>query len=361
MITFFDLIKNKDFRHFVENRIKSSAGNDYAFPREFPKLYKYRPLSQYCVNDLVNGKLTLSSIGEFNDVFDGAMHQYGSKEEIEKAANEQWSDLDTKLKAAGFESLLKKDDIVAPYRMYYKQESRYKFRELDYLGTFVGCFSEDNASTLMWSHYADSNKGICIEYDFNTLQSESILKYSLFPVAYTASPIDVKDLMGENGRNVYEYPIDAAVLCCSLNKASIWSYEREWRLVWVLASSADHTPRLTIKLPITPSKVYLGYHFLRPFFVYNEKNQSEIENSKAAISRFVNLASYLHRNKIPVAVMLPSIGSFSFVPNDISTDTLIRFINEKFVDSWTKGMRFYYTLHDELLDLIEQDKENSYV
>ena len=36
---------------------------------------------------------------------------------------------------------------------------------------YITAFSENNKSLLMWSHYADSHKGICVEYSFDDLES----------------------------------------------------------------------------------------------------------------------------------------------------------------------------------------------
>mgnify|MGYP002227506002 FL=1 len=41
----------------------------------------------------------------------------------------------------------------------------------------VGCFSERNDSLLMWSHYADEHRGLCIGYNLHDL----IKNYELFP------------------------------------------------------------------------------------------------------------------------------------------------------------------------------------
>ena len=154
-------MQDKDFLSFVQNKISKETRSIYRIPAVLPKLYRYRPLNKYTIDDIIKDKITITSIGEFNDVFDGAMHQYGTKEEIEKAAEQKWRELDEAIKATGLpNSYLKPNDIIVPYRDYYKEESRLSFRRLDYLGTYVCCFSTDNTSTLMWSHYADSNKGI---------------------------------------------------------------------------------------------------------------------------------------------------------------------------------------------------------
>ena len=364
MITFLDLIQNDGFRSFVSKRIEDGTQKPYMFPPVLPLLYKYRSLSMHAIDDIVNNKITLTSIGEFNDIFDGAIHQYGSLEEIEAAAEAWWTEMETHRIAARLPGgLLRRDDIVKPYIEHLKTEARLKFRELDYLGTFVCCFSKENSSTLMWAHYADSNKGLCIEYDFNKLPipKGDLLRSSIFPVAYTSEPIDVGDLLSETGSQIYQYPLDAAVLCTALNKASVWQYEQEWRIIWVLASSLEMDQRLTINSLIVPSKLYFGYHFLRPFFYYNYTSDSEYKKCKEIINKFMELVAYMQNNKIRAAVMTPSIGSYKFIPYDISPDALYGFMLQHFQDGQPESMRYYYTVHDYLMDLLERSEEGTHV
>ena len=362
MITFFDLVQSDDFRNFVSNRIAKNVEEGYTLRGKLPRLYKYRPLSPYAVDDIMNGKLSFSAIGEFNDIFDGAMHLYGSKQEIEKAAEAKWADMEKKLIAAHFpEDFLSKESIVKPYLKHFKTESRLKFRLLDYLGTYVFCLSEENTSTLMWAHYADSNAGICVEYDFNQLSVRNILRSLLFPVAYTTEPIDLSDLLADTGNQLYSYPLDAAVLCAALNKASICQYEKEWRMVFVTASSSEKERRLHVNSFVQPSKVFMGYHFLKSFFYYNHSNQAELDKCEEKIKTFMELLSYLRKNSIPTAVMVPAIGSYQFIPRDVSTDKLYGFMLKYFQDEQAENMRYYNTVHDHLMDLIEETQEDIHV
>lgn len=353
MITFIDLLKNDDFRNYVSKRIAGVSKEQYTFSDSFPKLYRYRSLSTYSIDDIINGKITLSSIGEFNDIFDGALHQYGSDQEIEEAAEAKWEELETLLISARLpKNILQRDNIVVPYINHLKTESRLKFRELEYLGTYVCCFSKDSQSTLMWAHYADSNKGICIEYDFNNVPAEHIVRKSIFPIAYTPAPINVEDLLSENGRQIYQYPLDAAILCTALNKASIWQYEQEWRFVWVLTSSNDNKRRIPINSPVNPSRIYLGYHFLKAFFYYDLKDENERQGAINKIKKFMELINFMQKNTIPAAVMVPSKGSYNFESCEIPIDRLRSFMFQYFHDEQPESMRYYYTIHDHLMDLI---------
>lgn len=351
MKTYFDLVQDLDFRNLVEKKLSIETRALYKIPSTLPMLYRYRPLNEFSIGDIINDKITFTSIGEFNDAFDGAIHQYGTKEDIEKAAEEKWKELDEAIKATGLpNTCLKPDDVIVLYRDYYKDESRLSFWKLDYLGTYVCCFSTDNASTLMWSHYADSNRGICAEYDFNTTES---FRQMIFPVAYSHKPIDVSDLLNDEKRQICPYPLDVAVLCSALNKASVWSYENEWRLVLFLPFMKKKERRIDSAPLIKPTKVFLGYHFLKSFFYYDDKNADEIALASKQINDFIRLMAHLENNDIPVAVMTPAIGSYRFIPRKISVDDLLSLIRYKFRNNKPQNMRFYYTVHNQLMDKLD--------
>ncbi|WP_430929638.1 DUF2971 domain-containing protein [Lysinibacillus capsici] len=56
---------------------------------------------------------------------------------------------------------------------------------------YASCFSEEPLSILMWSHYAENNKGICLEYNFSYLEIHSYIIYDIHPVRYTDRIIDL--------------------------------------------------------------------------------------------------------------------------------------------------------------------------
>ena len=54
----------------------------------------------------------------------------------------------------------------------------------------------------------------------------------------------------------------------------------------------------------------------------------------------------MQKNEIKAAVMAPSIGSYQFVPHDITTDELFEFVLQHFRDERPESMRYYYVVHD---------------
>lgn len=354
IITFFDLVQNEEFRTFVQNRLINGTKNpQYSFSDILPILYKYRPLTEYSVNDIIAGKITATNIGDFNDLFDGSIHQYGTEEEREYIAETQWNELEQLRIAANIpDVLLQHDHYVELCKKHLKADSVLKFRQLDYLGTYVCCFSTERTSTLMWSHYANSNTGICIEYDFNNLAANHLYKKMIFPVAYSNSPINLHNLLTDEKGEIYKYPLDAAVLCAALNKADVWKYENEWRLVFMLPSSNQKERRMPLIVATNPSSISFGYHFIRPCFYYNHKNQEEIERAEKHIQNIVRLLDYILQKQIPISLMVPSIGEYKTTPKPVSIKSLRTLFANYFKNDKPQDMKFYYVIHDQLMNLV---------
>ncbi len=90
----------------------------------------------------------------------------------------------------------------------------------------VCCFSSVYNSPLLWSHYADQHKGICIGYGLDRNPRPVVHK-----VLYGGSRrVSTSTIFGALAQNEPEAKseLDRDVL---LRKAPGWKYEREWRLI----------------------------------------------------------------------------------------------------------------------------------
>lgn len=112
---------------------------------------------------------------------------------------------------------------------------------------FVTCFSEDPLSVLMWSHYSNNHKGICIEYDFSKLEFYNSTLLKLHPVRYSDNLVDLVEF--EEVQHV------GKTLLAALNKSCDWEYEKEWRIVLDEIDSKDEGKALEI---IQPKSIILG-------------------------------------------------------------------------------------------------------
>lgn len=89
----------------------------------------------------------------------------------------------------------------------------------------VVCLSGDSLQPLMWAHYADSHKGMVIEFDAN----DPLFRYPAFlQVDYSADRV-VYDASGGTSRDVVEQ--------FARRKSPHWSYEQESRLILELAQT----------------------------------------------------------------------------------------------------------------------------
>lgn len=94
----------------------------------------------------------------------------------------------------------------------------------------VGCLCTDYKKRLMWSHYADSHKGFCIEYDFENMVLDKTSQW-LLPVIYSEKRplIPWEIALNQSGKVIKE--AEAKLMMGILTKDKIWNYENEWRII----------------------------------------------------------------------------------------------------------------------------------
>jgi hypothetical protein len=102
----------------------------------------------------------------------------------------------------------------------------------------IYCLTPFPDNTLMWSHYADDHKGICLEFANDN------------PLIRRARPVRYRKEYPEWTPQSYGPDSDANVLDLVLTKAMDWCYEREWRII---ASGLEGPTKLLnedfVKLP----------------------------------------------------------------------------------------------------------------
>ena len=174
---------------------------------------------------LVESKLFLSAPDTFNDPFDmsARMTFEGTPQEkrrrVEKMVRRQEPQLTKRQRNQLISDFLARPDIASTRLLQLAQDVN-----RDVTGVF--CFAGDPRNILMWSHYANNHKGICIQFD----RSQDIeLAFGAFPVNYS----DAKKFPTLN------WASDSAsenVKAC-LKKSADWSYECECRLVKPLSAN----------------------------------------------------------------------------------------------------------------------------
>ena len=101
--------------------------------------------------------------------------------------------------------------------------------------SLVGCFSKRNDSILMWSHYADKHKGVCIEFErpnegfIDVKYSNKRVSFDIdYAVRLTLGHIMAKEDIDKNDEVKVE-----KLLAPYFTKFSDWQYEEEVRCVYL--------------------------------------------------------------------------------------------------------------------------------
>ena len=143
-----------------------------------------------------------------------------------------------------------------------------------------------------------------------------------------------------------------AVLCAAINKSDVWKYENEWRMITVLYSE---TQRIALNILVNPTAIYFGYHFLKSFFYYNSKDSKETDQAVKSLGVFNELMDFVIENKIPAFLMLPNIRSYGMKELKADAAKLKKFVNQEFEGQTPKEIRFYNSIHDDLIELFEEE------
>lgn len=162
-------------------------------------------------------------------------------------------------------SLLKHRDAKDSWQAAFYSALNSEFAEIqkNLAGHFrIACFTTNPYSMLMWSHYANSHKGFCIEYDFPSYgcEKEKDLAVNLFPVIYSDERVSVLEycLLDMKSPTVTDEVLWPIYKYGLLTKSLDWMYQNEWRLISCddLLSNAGKDDYNCTFTPI--SKVYFG-------------------------------------------------------------------------------------------------------
>jgi hypothetical protein len=143
------------------------------------KFFRYRPANTNTFGEIAEQKAWYSRYSELNDPFEG---------------------------------------------LYVNQSGEGTFNEL--IGQFrVCCFSKRNDILLLWAHYTENHRGLCLEYEV----SEEDYRSQFFPIKYrNAQPVLEKVERRPDGTLSIHIEREGAVY---LTKSEDWAYEEEYRLI----------------------------------------------------------------------------------------------------------------------------------
>lgn len=175
-------------------------------------------------------------------------------------------------------------------------------------------------NNLMWAHYANDNKGVCLELNKDSItRAESYLikdndKNSHVPIVditkatnsddnfidvnYEESPpsINKDNLLGLLGSEKKQY--NNLITKMIATKSSHWKYENEIRHIFFNNAKKDVADRLNCILPENSiEKIYLGCNFKRNFNNNTEKMNLYIKDIKNKLPNTKIFQSNLTKNR----------------------------------------------------------------
>jgi hypothetical protein len=242
--------------------------------------YKYHPINQNLYSSIINNELYFSNPRNFNDPFD-SYPRFLLTEDNEKLkifydflgnklssqlkdtilrnenSNKKHEDykriLSTFFASKIFEEDLYTNEIVdketklIELYTFYSDETNFQnaitsnleflqikmyydyiYLTIDNNNFGISCGSTNPRCPLMWAHYANNHKGICIKYDFELEGVQNICfdkdeTLDILKVNYSDNPIDIFSYSIDKLENL-KYEI-------LTNKYSKWQYENEVRLI----------------------------------------------------------------------------------------------------------------------------------
>jgi hypothetical protein len=188
------------------------------------KFYKYRSVSEqnraFVERLIVHNEVYFPPASSFNDPFDlrpvfslDAPPQVQREDfmRLSRKHNAHLSDAEREAMADKVMNTSLSNDGIETTRMMIQAIHN------EFIRTNIGvyCVSESWSNILMWSHYADDHRGICIEFE-----ATGTLLQTAQRVIYSKDRLPI---------NLYDGDKVAMAERSLLTKSSDWAYEREWR------------------------------------------------------------------------------------------------------------------------------------
>ena len=190
--------------------------------------FSFRSINMYSIQEIINNTISVSSPKTFNDPLDPP---------ITLAAKNKFKNIKTQKDEQFFLEALEKVRIrcFVPAR---DPKTKTKKKLKPYL------------NTLMWAHYANSHKGMCIKYKL----SPSLIKRTDKTTGIFAAVEYPKGAFNINSHDIFEFNE------CFLTKQSEWKYEKEVRLIYFNADNSDYFQPLKLDDDNRIEAIYFGYN-----------------------------------------------------------------------------------------------------
>ncbi len=230
----YDIKAIEAFKKYVYYLIARSSNISYR-----PTAYAFRKCTTYLYQSLINDQLNLSSPTTFNDPFDCPIIELlNNRDDVTSLIRKAYQKC---LKIACFTSNVKQPYLKDPNNWMSEPIFNEKKHRND---------KDEILNSLMWAHYADYHRGICIKYRFDNSisqlgsENENIVSY-FKDVKYSES-----DLSSYSKKQAITLN-DAFFL-----KGKQWEYENELRFLYYdIESNSDYG---VVDIPNCIEAIYFG-------------------------------------------------------------------------------------------------------
>ncbi|MGJ1323675.1 DUF2971 domain-containing protein [Sphingobacterium faecium] len=202
---------------FSEKFIKEQS--QYYFKPDKAKgkyIFKYSSFNKNTITALINNTLWFSDPGSFNDPFD-CRYTIDADPQDHEIFDFYYNQSKNK------NLNLTKEDFISNYQAPLKSKFLNDLEEYHFQNSFqtqgICCFSEIHNNRLMWAHYADNVKGICLVFDTSIEVNDDYFKFSKSKVKYRGGLI----------RKFYDGSKYFEVTDILYTKNKMWKYEYEIR------------------------------------------------------------------------------------------------------------------------------------
>lgn len=192
-------------------------------------LYRYRVINKHTREGLKNSEFYFTSPKDFNDPFD-CKNQFsleGSDDnDWRQFLREQLKHIEPRLSPE--ERNEKVEAVIRGGTHRWKETQKAqkkiwgKILEEDSNKIGIVCLSRKHNDILMWSHYSDKHRGVCLKFDKGILESCFFCGKVCYSQKYPTFKEYVSELVNSGSENIYKMFL--------LAKAKHWKYEKEYRL-----------------------------------------------------------------------------------------------------------------------------------
>jgi len=248
-------------------------------------LYKYYRDDISKLNTIKSNKMWYSAPIEFNDVFDCDISI--DKKEIFNSSLSLVKDKRTVREGSPMWLQLNKTISEAVKNL---QQSFENMKS----SMGIACLSEEYDSLLMWAHYANNHRGICVEYDL--LEINKQLTFSPVPMIYS----ERKNYLTSIDQISTDEDTTKVFVESITTKSPEWSYEKEWRIIRddvACGSAWSPEKRGALLNMISPKSIILGCMTKSEFA---EEVRKYCEDCKINLYKMEKDNSLYQLNKVPI-------------------------------------------------------------